>query len=590
MAFGRRYRVVGDACMTRARLLLTAIVFALPAALLTNERFRPVDERVAISSAHPIHDFALDRAEPIYVEYGLTLRSSGERRPTATIDVNGVPVAIVPGERLYVAIGGRVLAPVTAARAGRNALGVRLQGDPGATFELRGRVQNYYGIAPDFPRVFVVADESVRQRDALEPGAVTARRWAICLVAGFAFAAALDRVVARGRRRWVVLTSPAWLLWVVLIYGMATPLHVWLSVEATGACAAVGCLLAFGLRAVTTHRRAVLKWAAVVLVNVLVLEGALRVFNAVRPSFIFYTSGYERYRGRPGAPFFDTRLNSGGFNDRAHPLVRPPNVRRRIAAIGDSFALGVVPHRDNFLTRLETELDAGGSVEVINIGIPATEPADYLAMLVGEALPYAPDLVLTCVFIGNDFETPGRRWYDRSFAATFVRALWRLRGGVPPAPAAAGGAAVEYHDDEPSLPTDRFLEIEVDRSWLYVRGGSVLPVAASRVAGELGAMRDVARRAGADFAVALIPDEVQVDERLRADVARASGHAEGDLDFEQPNRLLSDRLRADGIQVIDLLPAFAAAGRTTRLYKPQDTHWNIAGNRLAATEIAAALR
>jgi hypothetical protein len=41
---------------------------------------------------------------------------------------------------------------------------------------------------------------------------------------------------------------------------------------------------------------------------------------------------------------------------------------------------------------------------------------------------------------------------------------------------------------------------------------------------------------------------------------------------------------------VDLLPAFRSAARTTRLYKPRDTHWNIAGNRLAAREIAAAVR
>jgi hypothetical protein len=44
------------------------------------------------------------------------------------------------------------------------------------------------------------------------------------------------------------------------------------------------------------------------------------------------------------------------------------------------------------------------------------------------------------------------------------------------------------------------------------------------------------------------------------------------------------------IRVLDLLPLFAEQGRQTRLYKPLDTHWNRAGNRLAADAVARELR
>jgi hypothetical protein len=45
-----------------------------------------------------------------------------------------------------------------------------------------------------------------------------------------------------------------------------------------------------------------------------------------------------------------------------------------------------------------------------------------------------------------------------------------------------------------------------------------------------------------------------------------------------------------GLQTIDLLPAFEEAGRGVRLYKPRDTHWNLAGNRVAAEAILPVLR
>ena len=46
----------------------------------------------------------------------------------------------------------------------------------------------------------------------------------------------------------------------------------------------------------------------------------------------------------------------------------------------------------------------------------------------------------------------------------------------------------------------------------------------------------------------------------------------------------------EAIPFLDLLPAFVEAGQRTRLYKPRDTHWNLAGNRLAAEVIAPIMR
>jgi lysophospholipase L1-like esterase len=570
--------------------LLAAVLFALPAVLVTNETFQPVDTRITLEGATATQVLRLARSQPLFLEYGLTLRAPGAARPTAVIDLNGTTVTRVPAERLYVPVSGKVLAPARAAREGANELRVQIEGAVDATFELNGRLQNYYGIAPDFPRVFVVPDAAVRHLFATEPVVRTAIRSAACIALGLMLAWLAGRGGPAGVRRWLLFSSPSWLVWLLLGYGLATPLHVWLSVEALVVGALGGWAIARAGTWLLDHRRRAARMAAVVAVNVLVLEVALRGFNAVRPSFVFYSSGYERYRGQPGARFYDTTLNSGGFNDLEHERTRPPGVTRRIVAIGDSFALGVVPYRENYLTRLESELSPGGRVEVINIGIPATGPADYLAMLVKEGLPYGPDLVIANVFVGNDFEVPGRRWHEHSFVATFLRALWRLRGGTPPAPAARDGALVEYRDDEPSLSRERFLEIEVGRSWVYVRSDRAMIDAVDRVRADLRGMRDVAARAGAGFLVVLLPDEVQVDERLRAEVTLASGYAASDLDFERPNRLLREQLAADGTRVVDLLPAFQNAARTSRLYKPRDTHWNIAGNQLAAREIAAAVR
>ena len=41
-------------------------------------------------------------------------------------------------------------------------------------------------------------------------------------------------------------------------------------------------------------------------------------------------------------------------------------------------------------------------------------------------------------------------------------------------------------------------------------------------------------------------------------------------------------MKKENINYLDLLEPFKAKSQTTRLYKPNDTHWNIAGNKLAA--------
>jgi hypothetical protein len=122
------------------------------------------------------------------------------------------------------------------------------------------------------------------------------------------------------------------------------------------------------------------------------------------------------------------------------------------------------------------------------------------------------------------------------------------------------------------------------------KDSSRLRAAVSRVTGSLRRNERTCRQPRCHLVVVLIPDEAQIDPALSKDVARASGRSAQDLDFAQPNQWLAAALKAEGVRVIDLLPAFRDRGASGRLYKPRDTHWNIAGNALAAEAIAASLK
>ena len=100
----------------------------------------------------------------------------------------------------------------------------------------------------------------------------------------------------------------------------------------------------------------------------------------------------------------------------------------------------------------------------------------------------------------------------------------------------------------------------------------------------------VCRRRDIQVAIVFIPEETQLDPELQAALPLTYRlYREGEMDYLQPNRILGDRLGAAGIPFLDLYPAFAAAAPSQRLYKPFDTHWSIAGNRLGADQIAAFL-
>lgn len=570
-----------------------ALLFAIAASQITHESFSPLDVGVRVEGREGRQAFIIDSTSPLFLEYGLIVRSTEGGRPAVVVDLNGQRSATIISDRLYAPKSGRLLFPVERIQVGSNVLQVAVDGTPAATFELWGRIQNYYGIAPDFPRAFVVADEAVAHTVGERGRVVQIVRFSAFVLGGLLMVWVVSRVPPRRHSRAariLLLASPSILPWGILLYGLATPLHVWLSPEALLIACALGRGLVAGGWWASRHRAVVLRYAAVGLVTLIVAEGALRGFNRIRPSFIFYADPAGRFRGQPGAPHYDTRLNSGGFNDIEYPRARAPHVTYRIVAIGDSFAAGIVPYHGNYLTLLERELSPDGSVEVINMGVTGTGPVDYLGLLVKEGLAFAPDLVLVGFFVGNDFESPGRRAYEYSYLVTLVRALWQLSNARVPAMATGDGPVIQYSEDEPILARDKFLEIEVDRSWIYRTGADRLIPAAARAASHLREMHRAARSAGAEFAVVIIPGEVQIAPALQAEVRRASGTAGDELDFELPNRVIAAELAGHDIAVLDLLPAFREEASRTRLYRLQDTHWNLAGNRLAATRIAAYLR
>lgn len=569
-------------------VVVAACVAGWAGPLVVHESFRPIAARHTLTGSAASATVDVPVRQPMVLEYELVVHAADQRRPRVTARWNDRDVPLPPSPP-FATSRALVVLPLETTVAGANVLTVGLDDPSAGDFEMRARLLNYRGIAPDPPRAYIVPPEARRERARLMswPGRLV-RAGGLALLTGL-LAFALTRAGTAGAAT-PASTSAALVAGpsVAAIAGLAGPWHVWVAPETYTLLVVVPWLGLRLVQVVARHRVAALGWAVMMLVSLAGVEIALRLVQAVRPSFVFYAADASRFRGQPGAPFFGDTFNSRGFNDRERQVGAPPPGTYRVVAIGDSFAVGVVPRRNNYLARLEALLGERGAAEVVNVGVSATEPRDYLALLADEGLAYAPDVVLVGFYVGNDFETRAPRWHERSYAATLARVLWRL--GRSPRPAATVDPAAGVFDDAaPGMSLERYLEIEVDRAWIFERDSARFREAVTRATRLVTGMQQVARRGGASLVVAVLPAEAQVDAVHQRRLAGVLGRPEGALDFEQPSRALVAALTAAGVDTVDLTPAFVERATDGVLYKPQDSHWNVAGNALAAEVLRPAL-
>jgi lysophospholipase L1-like esterase len=339
--------------------------------------------------------------------------------------------------------------------------------------------------------------------------------------------------------------------------------------------------------------RALLRVGAILLLTLALAEGLFRIYAFFNPTFIFYGGSYNRFRATPLSYHYDFRMNSRGFKDVEFEVGKREGTYR-ILGLGDSFAYGIVPYQHNYYTVLEEGLKGEGRrVELINMGIGGTGPQDYLSLLVKEGLPLAPDMVIVSFFIGNDFsdatvDKSARPLSTYSYVATFVKYVIDVnRTYTAPAASANPQGFDVYDDDAPTFEASYFLDLEVGRSEIFREASPRFDEQFRDAVGYLRRIKEICAARHIALAVVIIPDEVQVNPALRAEVMRVKAQTDrGEhFDFALPDRRLGAWLQEQGIPYVQLLDEFVAEGRQRALYKPKDTHWNIAGNRLAATVI-----
>jgi hypothetical protein len=135
-----------------------------------------------------------------------------------------------------------------------------------------------------------------------------------------------------------------------------------------------------------------------------------------------------------------------------------------------------------------------------------------------------------------------------------------------------------------SFSRDTFLEVERENSWIFDKSNQPRLIEKWHECSPLILkMKKWCDQRKIKLVIAIFPSQFQVDEKLRqAVLARYENIAGKNLDLSYPDNLIVNFCRAHAIDCLDLLGPFQAEAKARQLYALRDTHWNEAGNRLAA--------
>lgn len=302
---------------------------------------------------------------------------------------------------------------------------------------------------------------------------------------------------------------------------------------------------------------------------------------------------------------------------------RKPDDELRILSFGDSFAYTITRRAYSYpavAAALLGRTAAGRRVRIVNLGEPSISFRQYAKGYRYWGAILEHDAVVFTLYVGNDLldvaygwvpdeaelnrvygeldfdvqtgaprrqRVPERfplRMLDYAYALIRSAGLGRARGGAdgegegPYSRALVELSEADYFDTV-RLHLDNYDPDKLER---LAEGYAAL--------GRLLELASGIRRSGRGVLVLLAPEEIQVEDDLRDEVGRRFAIDVDRLDLRLPQARIAriaERIDPE-LPVLDLLPAFRCAReRGQDLYYGTDTHWSVAGNRLAGQLLAA---
>lgn len=319
---------------------------------------------------------------------------------------------------------------------------------------------------------------------------------------------------------------------------------------------------------------------------------------------------YRSPPGQLGETDDGSITNQFGFNDQDYPLAKEPGTYRILIA-GDSYgwAGGL---KGNYTTLLEHSFekrDGSHKIDVINTGYPGTHTGEQLLMLKKFGLQYNPDLVILGFFGGNDFfdADPNRKRIvvnkyfldiDRRSEhrllgypiVTQSRLLFFLRRKLESnrlnelARIEAPESSAAKVRPVLSLPEETYYNVQRAKLEFFNKksSGERFGVNISHVFESVAEMNELLKSRAIKFMVAIYPDEFQVSAPHFDSLVARFNLSKEDYDLGLAQNLLKTFLESKQIPYLDMLDRFRTEEKQHELYYFRNTHWNDAGNKLAA--------
>ena len=289
--------------------------------------------------------------------------------------------------------------------------------------------------------------------------------------------------------------------------------------------------------------------------------------------------------------------NSQGFRDNVVTVQKPPGTQR-ILVLGDSFTVGVnVEMEESFPQVLERMMNESSDtpVEIINAAVGGFDPFQYAQYFEHHGSKYSPDEVMVGFFVGNDTYS----------TTTSVEQIATVVNGQRVSRKAAEGSFVQLrimlHQNfnlVRLLQEDSSIEVSATRQDCEDFSHTLLNIARNRLrnhrvdlssqpkfsanaVNQIQRIKQKTDRMGIPLTVVLIPDELQINQKLRERLVPPEKlHV---YDFAMPQQLLAEEFAALGIATFDLLPFFLQDERCLYI---NDSHWTSEGHVVAASAIA----
>lgn len=295
-------------------------------------------------------------------------------------------------------------------------------------------------------------------------------------------------------------------------------------------------------------------------------------------------------------------VNPAGFRDRSHERLKPPGTLR-IAILGGADVEAMpVSFQDTFGWQLEDRLQKcrpGREVEVLNFGVAGYSLAQDAAVLEEVAARYQPDFVLLALSPAEEVadNLPGRAGLERGpFAGRHLQAWEPLawQAGDRSRIAQLGNLAWQRFESwreaagaraAPSVERRAALAPPHDAAWNAAWNGTEQ---------QIDRIRAEAAKLGAQFAVAVLTDPVQVGPDAAA--RRRLQDALGASDLFYAERRVGALGAREGFAVIALAPEMQQRAQEKRSYFHGfrasglgEGRWNESGHKAAADILSRSL-